>query len=107
METNRALTSVRETTEIDRVADPLSRAVQGAYDAAGHTGRRVKAALHGEGLGHPLHPVFTDVVIGAWTTAMALDAAGGSDPGFRRAATFAMGVGLVGAACAALTGLTD
>jgi nitrite reductase/ring-hydroxylating ferredoxin subunit/uncharacterized membrane protein len=58
-------------------------------------------------LGHPLHPVFTDVPIGAWTTALALDVAANGEPGMGRAATFAMGVGLAGAAGAAVTGLTD
>jgi nitrite reductase/ring-hydroxylating ferredoxin subunit/uncharacterized membrane protein len=47
------------------------------------------------------------VPIGAWTTALALDAAAQGDPGMRRAATFAMGVGLAGAVGAAVTGLTD
>jgi nitrite reductase/ring-hydroxylating ferredoxin subunit/uncharacterized membrane protein len=92
---------------IDRVAEPLSKAVRGAYDAAGPGGRQVKNALHGVWLGHPLHPVFTDVPIGAWTTALALDAAANGDPAMRRAATFAIGVGLAGAAGAAVTGLTD
>jgi nitrite reductase/ring-hydroxylating ferredoxin subunit/uncharacterized membrane protein len=67
----------------------------------------VKNALHGVWLGHPLHPVFTDLPIGAWTTALALDAASNGDRGMRRAATFAMGVGLTGALGAAVTGLTD
>jgi nitrite reductase/ring-hydroxylating ferredoxin subunit/uncharacterized membrane protein len=92
---------------IDRVAEPLSTAVRAAYDAAGSGGRQAKNALHGAWLGHPLHPVFTDVPIGAWTTALALDAAANGDPAMRRAATFAMGVGLAGATGAAVTGLTD
>ena len=40
-------------------------------------------------------------------TALALDAAANGDPGMRRAATFAMLVGLAGAVGAAVTGLTD
>jgi nitrite reductase/ring-hydroxylating ferredoxin subunit/uncharacterized membrane protein len=51
--------------------------------------------------------VFTDVPIGAWATALALDARASGDPGMRRAATFAFGVGLVGALGSAVTGLTD
>src|SRR5687768_12736722 len=89
---------------IDRVAGPLSKAVRGAYETAGPVGRRAKNAVHGVWLGHPLHPVFTDVPLGAWTTALALDAAAQGDPGMRRAATFAMGVGLAGALGAAVTG---
>ncbi len=45
--------------------------------------------------------------IGVWTTALALDTAANGDAGMRRAATFAMGVGLAGALGAAVTGLTD
>lgn len=92
---------------IDQVAEPLSKAVRAAYQAPGPVGEQAKNALHGVWLGHPLHPVFTDIPIGAWTTALALDCAAGGDAEMRRAATFAMGVGLAGAVGAAATGLTD
>jgi hypothetical protein len=72
MESTNALMRGMDNPAIDRVAEPLSKAVRGAYDAAGPGGRQVKNALHGVWLGHPLHPVFTDVPIGAWTTALAL-----------------------------------
>jgi len=107
MESGNALMQLVDNAAIDRVAEPLSKAVRGAYEAAGPVGQPAKNALHGVWLGHPLHPVFTDLPIGAWTTALALDAAADGDPGMRRAATFAMGVGLAGAAGAAVTGLTD
>ena len=102
-----ALMRVAENPAIDQVAEPLSQAVRGAYEAAGPVGQGAKNALHGVWLGHPLHPVFTDIPIGAWTTALALDVASNGDVGMRRAATFAMGVGLTGALGAAVTGLTD
>jgi nitrite reductase/ring-hydroxylating ferredoxin subunit/uncharacterized membrane protein len=101
------LTQLVENPALDRIAEPLSDAVRGAYEAAGPAGQQAKNALHGVWLGHPLHPVFTDVPIGAWTTAMALDATANGDPGMQRAATFAIGVGLAGAVGAAVTGLTD
>jgi nitrite reductase/ring-hydroxylating ferredoxin subunit/uncharacterized membrane protein len=107
MESTEALTRLIDNPAMDQVAEPLSQAVRGAYEAAGAVGQRAKNVLHGVWLGHPLHPVFTDVPIGAWTTALALDAASQGDPGMRRAATFAMGIGLAGAAGAAVTGLTD
>src|SRR5829696_611358 len=107
MESTKALTRLVDNPAIDRIAEPLSKAVRGAYESAGPIGQQAKNALHGTWLGHPLHPVFTDVPIGAWTTALALDAAANGDPAMRRAATFAMGVGLAGAAGAAVTGLTD
>jgi nitrite reductase/ring-hydroxylating ferredoxin subunit/uncharacterized membrane protein len=106
MDTNTFLQAI-DNPAVDRVAEPLSKAVRGAYEAAGPGGQRAKNALHGVWLGHPLHPVFTDLPLGAWTTALALDAAAQRDTGMRRAATFAMGVGLAGAVGAAVTGLTD
>ena len=107
MDSTESLMHVVDNPAIDRVAEPLSQAVRRVYKAAGPMGQQAKNALHGVWLGHPLHPVFTDLPLGAWTTALALDAAAGEDPGMRRAATFAMGVGLAGAAGAAVTGLTD
>jgi nitrite reductase/ring-hydroxylating ferredoxin subunit/uncharacterized membrane protein len=107
MDSTNALMRSVDNPAIDRVAEPLSKAVRAAYDAAGPGGRQAKNALHGVWLGHPLHPVLTDVPLGAWTTALALDVAANGDPGMRRAATFAMGVGLAGAAGAAVSGLTD
>src|SRR5688500_20352717 len=102
-----ALMQALDNPAIDRVAEPLSKTVRGAYESAGPVGQQAKNAIHGVWLGHPLHPVFTDVPLGAWTTALALDVAAHGDPGMRRAATFAMGVGLAGAVGAAVTGLTD
>ena len=75
----------------------------------GETGRTVKDFLNGVWLGHPLHPVLTDVPIGAWTMAEvfdALDATGGRGR-YEEAARVCINVGLVGAAGAAVTGLTD
>jgi hypothetical protein len=92
MESTKTLIQVVDNPAIEQVAEPLSKAVRRAYEAAGPVGQQAKNALHGVWLGHPLHPVFTDVPLGAWTTALALDAAAKGDPGMRRAATFAMGL---------------
>jgi nitrite reductase/ring-hydroxylating ferredoxin subunit/uncharacterized membrane protein len=105
--TTNALTRVTDQPALDRIAEPLSKGIRQAYESAGPVGKEAKNALHGVWLGHPLHPVFTDVPVGAWTTALALDCSGDGDPGMRRAATFAFGVGLLGALGAAITGLTD
>jgi nitrite reductase/ring-hydroxylating ferredoxin subunit/uncharacterized membrane protein len=102
-----ALTTIVDAPPLDAIAEPLRTGIRAAYESAGPVGQQVKDAAHGVWLGHPLHPVFTDIPIGAWTTALALDAASNGDPGMRRAATFAIGVGLVGALGAAITGLTD
>jgi nitrite reductase/ring-hydroxylating ferredoxin subunit/uncharacterized membrane protein len=104
-----ALESLTNQPWLDSAATQLSGSVRAAFDRAGAPGRTAKNALHGVWLGHPLHPVFTDIPIGAWTTALALDAkeVASRDPGYGRAADFAIGVGLIGAVGAAVTGLTD
>ncbi len=101
------ITPVVDQPVLDAVAKPLSQAVRGAYESAGAAGQDVKNAMHGVWLGHPLHPVFTDIPIGAWTAALAIDACADGDRGMHRAATVALGVGLLGAAASAVTGLTD
>ena len=101
------LATLADQPALDSIAEPLSRLVRTTYEAAGTAGQAAKNAVHGVWLGHPLHPVFTDIPIGAWTTALALDACANGDRGMRRAATFAMGVGLLGAVGSAITGLTD
>lgn len=107
MEQTNMLTALADQPAIDAVAKPLSRAVRDVYESAGQTGSDIKNAMHGVWLGHPLHPVFTDIPIGAWTAALAIDACANGDRGMRRAATLALGVGLAGAVASAVTGLTD
>ena len=94
---------------LDRLSDQIQPLVRDAFKSAGPVGREVKNILHGTWLGHPLHPVLTDVPLGAWTAALALDAME-SISGRRElgaGADAAIAVGLVGAAGAAVTGLTD
>jgi nitrite reductase/ring-hydroxylating ferredoxin subunit/uncharacterized membrane protein len=102
-----ALAKVLESPALDQVAKPVSQAVRDAYEAAGPAGRQAKNFAHGVWLGHPLHPVVTDIPVGAWTTVLALDLADRGDAGMRRAARYAVGVGLAGALASAVTGLTD
>jgi len=103
-----AVSKVERQHWLEPLADRLQRAVTAVYEAGGHTGRRIRDVLHGTWLGHPLHPVLTDVPLGAWTVAAILDRSARS--GGRRShrgANTAIGIGLVGAVCAAITGLTD
>src|SRR5438552_14486145 len=91
----------------------LQRAVSAAFRAGGAAGQAVKNFLHGTWLGHPLHPVLTDVPIGAWTTALVFDTLdAGHDrwpwqAALRRRADDAIAIGILGAVGAALAGLTD
>ena len=47
MDNTNTLMRVAESPAIDQVAEPLSKAVRGAYEAAGPAGQRAKNALHG------------------------------------------------------------
>jgi len=90
-------------------AAPLQEAVTKAFQAAGPCGQKLKNFLHGTWLGHALHPAITDIPLGAWSLSLILDsvdaARGKTD--YAAASDLAVGVGLVGATGAAVTGLTD
>jgi nitrite reductase/ring-hydroxylating ferredoxin subunit/uncharacterized membrane protein len=91
---------------LDRVSDAVQPEVQKAVDAGGTTARNV---LDGVWFEAPLHPVLTDVPIGAWTTALVfdgLDFATGKKP-LRHAADASLLFGTLGAFGAATTGLSD
>jgi len=92
---------------LEAAADPISKAIRDLFP--GDAGRAIKNALHGTWLGHPLHPVLTDIPVGAWTLAMVLDALDGlgASKDLRAGADFAVGFGLLGAVGAAVTGATD
>lgn len=57
------------------IEERLQKGISNIYAAGGEAGQKVENALHGTWLGHALHPVLTDIPIGAWTVAVALDAA--------------------------------
>src|SRR5438876_11099308 len=65
---------------------------------------RTKDLASGTWLGHALHPVLTDVVIGSWTSAFLLDLIGekGRDP-----ADALIGVGVASAIPTAVAGFVD
>jgi nitrite reductase/ring-hydroxylating ferredoxin subunit/uncharacterized membrane protein len=102
-----AIDRVEHLDWLEPLAERLQGAVSAAYQAGGTAGRRIRDFLHGTWLGHPLHPVLTDVPLGAWTVATTVDLMSGDDDRANRAADAAVAVGLVGAVGAAVTGLTD
>jgi nitrite reductase/ring-hydroxylating ferredoxin subunit/uncharacterized membrane protein len=91
------------------VSATVQPAITHTFAAGGPLGRTLKNFLHGTWLGHPLHPVVTDIPLGAWTTALVLNGleVATGRPAFGRSATTAIQVGLLGAVGAALTGITD
>jgi nitrite reductase/ring-hydroxylating ferredoxin subunit/uncharacterized membrane protein len=92
--------TIQRLKQIDAVSEPVSRAVTDVLPPG-----RVKDALAGTWLGHPLHPLLTDVVVGAWTSAFVLDTVGGERT--REAADTLVGLGVLAAFPTALTGLAD
>jgi uncharacterized membrane protein len=65
--------------------------------------------LNGTWLGHALHPVLTDVPLGAWGSTLALDMAWltNEDEGVAQGSDISLALGILGATGAAVTGLTD
>ena len=95
---------------VDQVADALQPIINDLFNNSGQAGRTVKDALNGVWLGHPVHPMITDVPVGAWTLAQVFDvvsAQRGDDAGLDNASDLAVGVGVVAAVGAAATGFTD
>jgi nitrite reductase/ring-hydroxylating ferredoxin subunit/uncharacterized membrane protein len=86
--------------DLDRLADPLHQLVTEAMPRG-----PVKDALHGVWLGHPLHPLLTDVAIGFWTSAFVLDIVGGRRS--RRAADTLVALGVASALPTAAAGIAD
>ena len=70
---------VRWTRRLEEASglDGPIRLLEPAITSAFGTGTR-GAVLRGEWLGHALHPLLTDLVLGTWTSASVLDLIGGS-----------------------------
>jgi nitrite reductase/ring-hydroxylating ferredoxin subunit/uncharacterized membrane protein len=83
-------------------ADPLGDLMQRIFRALYGPFPALRDLLHGTWLGHPVHPMITDVPIGALIIATVLDLVGQPV-----GATWAIGVGLLGMLAAALAGYAD
>jgi nitrite reductase/ring-hydroxylating ferredoxin subunit/uncharacterized membrane protein len=96
--------NLAERLESEAALDRYSRPVEQIAAKLLPRGR-VKDALHGVWLGHPLHPLLTDLPIGFWTGAFVLDLFGGRRT--RRAADHLVGLGVVTALPTAAAGMAD
>ncbi|MDQ0612406.1 nitrite reductase/ring-hydroxylating ferredoxin subunit/uncharacterized membrane protein [Microbacterium sp. W4I4] len=85
-----------------KALDPLGEKVSGWVHAATRP-KSVKNVLSGSWLGHQLHPMLTDLPIGAWGAAVALDLTGGEKTAARRL----VGLGILASAPTALAGASD
>lgn len=67
-----------------------------------------KNFLHGIWLGHPLHPILTDIPLGAYTATAVMDVIElCGNKNYKSGADISLTIGLTGAAGAAVTGITD
>lgn len=75
----------------------------------GEPARKAADMLHGTWLGHPLHPMLTDVAIGGWTFGVAFDVGAQltGSPGADWAADRLVEMGTIAALPTALSGLAD
>ncbi|MCZ7570424.1 MAG: Rieske 2Fe-2S domain-containing protein [Ardenticatenaceae bacterium] len=101
--------SVRSIPGLQDGGLKVARAVHTAVLNGGDPVRTMADVLHGTWLGHPLHPVLTDIVIGAWSLGALFDgvaSTNGSRDAERMADTLTA-VGTLAAVPTAITGLTD
>jgi len=84
--------------------DVAVEAIEPTIRSAFGTGARA-AVLRGEWLGHAVHPLLTDVVLGTWTSATVLDLFGG--PESAAAAQRLIGTGLLAVGPTAWTGWAE
>ena len=85
---------------LDGPAKAIGKRVRGTLSPGA-----VKDALSGTWLGHAVHPLLTDVVIGSFTSATLLDLVGGDESGRARERLIAIGIAAYGPT--ALTGVND
>ena len=96
----RVIGAIEEIEPLDAPAKSIAKKVR---DAPAPT--ELKDALSGTQLGHALHPLLTDAVIGFWISANALDVVGGRDSG--PAAERLIALGIAAYLPTALTGASD
>jgi nitrite reductase/ring-hydroxylating ferredoxin subunit/uncharacterized membrane protein len=101
--------AVERASGVGEVGTKASLAVHRAVLKGGEGVRDAVDLLHGTWLGHPFHPVLTEITIGAWFIGGMFDAVGAIG-GSRRTRVTGDRLAAIGTACAiptALTGLAD
>jgi nitrite reductase/ring-hydroxylating ferredoxin subunit len=93
-----SLDRLEKLTVLDPAAKKIAAVIQEKIQP-----QSLRDLLHGVWLGHPLHPVLTDIPIGAWTSSAMLDLF----PKTGAASSALITVGLVSAGPTAISGWTD
>jgi nitrite reductase/ring-hydroxylating ferredoxin subunit/uncharacterized membrane protein len=99
----------RTALSLRGLSNGIANATRAVYGALGGPGKLLQDLLNGTWLGHSLHAVVVDVVIGGATVAIVLDLLriGLGFEGLADATTLTMGLVFLSALGAILTGLTD
>ncbi|GAC1448618.1 MAG: hypothetical protein PVSMB4_05980 [Ktedonobacterales bacterium] len=96
---------------VDRLSEALQKLIGALIGANRKPPRRFKSLLNGTWLGHPLHPVLTDIPIAAWLVAALFDViwlvAPAANAWATRGAEALVLVGFVAALGSVVTGLAD
>jgi nitrite reductase/ring-hydroxylating ferredoxin subunit len=95
-----AVEALESASALDAPGKLVARKVRGLLGPGS-----LKDALSGTWLGHALHPLLTDVVVGSFLSATLLDVLGGDDDG--RAAERLIAVGIAAYGPTAATGVND
>lgn len=105
--TERAENSIVNSTLVQKISGPIDVLLNRGFQATAL--RPLKLLLNGSWLGHPLHPLLTDVPIGAWTLTVILDLVGllFKLPNLGMAAAITALIGVAGAVAAIGAGLMD
>jgi nitrite reductase/ring-hydroxylating ferredoxin subunit/uncharacterized membrane protein len=97
---DRASESLESSRLLDRTGKLLTRVFARVVRPGG-----LKDLLSGTWLGHPVHPILTDIPIGVWTASLAFDVVGGERS--RQASDSLVGLGILAAVPTAVTGLSE
>ena len=94
------IAKIEQSPQLERLGAAVGDPIQQRFPPG-----TVRDLLSGTPIGHPAHPLCTDMVIGAWTSAFFLDCV--PTRANRRAARFLVGTGLLCALPTVATGLSD
>lgn len=100
---------VENQTWLDTLSNPFQSWLLKLFGQPGEPNRKIKNMLNGTWLGHAVHPMLTDIPLGAWTGTTLLDIAAlaGENKDIENSADLTLILGLLGAGGAAVTGVTD
>lgn len=85
---------------LDSVSEKITSLAEPLFGE--HGPQEIKDVLYGVPLGHPLHPMLTDITIGAWTTSMIMDVLREDE-----ASDVALKIGTASSVATALTGIAQ